>query len=156
MGSYPTGTPAAARHHKRGPTISFFLALTGGGLVPMRPAKWVARPKRQRFEQANRQAEADAFGGGPRQQGGRRGARCQRPPVASGRLTASFAAGGSLSGEHAHGLRRWAVCAWVPQQQQEHGRLCRPSDLAPARLLLGGKAGGGAVRRRACESAETR
>lgn len=126
MGSYPTGTPAAARHHKRGPTISFFLALTGGGLVPMRPAKWVARPKRQRFEQANRQAEADAFGGGPRQQGGRRGARCQRPPRCSRPPTAPFAAEGSLPGKHAHGLRRWAGCAWVQRQQQQHGRLAPP------------------------------
>lgn len=81
MGSYPTGTPAAARHFNRGPTISFFLALTGGGLVPMRPAKRVARPKRQRFEQANRQAEADAFGGGPRQQGVAGGRAVSAPPL---------------------------------------------------------------------------
>lgn len=145
MGSYPTGTPAAARRFNRGPTISLFLALTGRGLVPMRPAKRVARPKRQRFEQANRQAEAAAEGDGPRQQGGRRGARCQRPPVAQGRLPAPFAAEGSLPGKHAHGLRRWAGCAWV--QQQQRGRLPPPF---PASLPLGSPLGERQRRRRRC------
>lgn len=112
--------------------------------MPSDPQNGLPAQNEQRFERANRKAEAAACGGGPRQQGGRRGARCQRPPRCFRPPIGVFAAEGSLSGEHARGLRRWAVCAWVQQQQQKHGRLCRPSDLAAARLPLGRKAGGGA------------
>lgn len=143
MGSYPTGTPAAARHSKRGPTISFFWPTWVGGSCPATP-KTGCPPKtpsvlnRRTQGRGRRLRRRSSAAGGS--QGGALAAppRCSRPPLAP------FAAEGSLPGKHAHGLRRWAGCARV--QEQNHGRLRRPSGLAAARLPFGRKGRG----RRSC------
>lgn len=107
-----------------------------GGSCPCDPQCGLPTQNAKRFEQANprpRPTPPATVLGSRGVAGGRAASapRCSRPPLAP------FAAEGTLPGKHAHGLRRWAGCAWV--QQQNHGRLRRPSGLATARLPLEGK-----------------
>lgn len=125
-GRIPTGTPAAARHLKRRPPISFSTPSRGWGPVCPRPRKtgpvFPNREKRDGEQEARGRARRQA---GRTRRRGARGARRRAPRSDQGRPEgkAAKAARDGQTGRpakanragrsgQARGPRRWEGCAW--------------------------------------------
>ena len=165
-GRTPAGTPAAARHHKRGPTISFSTPSRGWGPVCPRPGKPVRFFLLGKSVTVSKKAEVEpAAGGANSAAGGLGGARRCAPRSVQGRpegkrpraaRTASRPPADATPGRHVGTSARPSPLGRLrlgftqarshlcprprktgQKQQQERGRLRRPPSSLPLASLRG-------------------